>query len=226
MCHNRVFVPSHKTGLVLVCAQCADIAGGTNRETSAIVSRCSRKARLCALIIDGKDELGPWSLYSEQLTPYSEIVTAALALDIPKLSSAIKNNQTSLINDQTLFLCKEIEEEAVRRQIRQLTKTYVTVTVGNVSRMTACKNAEQAQSIIADMIHRKELDASIWAEGNQPEDNVVSFKKKEGAQRDYEAHFTQELNEAKGLMSSLEQLDVELNCTEEYMKELVNNYRR
>lgn len=202
----------------LVLSQASTLGQRSSVAKSEVIGRCSLKSKLCALIIDGKTQLRPHQVYSTRIEPYDAIVSNAWSIQLGQLSSIIQETEEGLRRDGTLLVCRTIEEQTLYRQVRQLTKTHVTMTLAEISKNTSCGDVYQTEKTIKYMIDNRELSGKIDHSNEGLDRSVVTFEKNHDTKEEYKARFTDAIRESEGLIGTLRYLDVELNCSEGYMK--------
>jgi len=136
--------------------------------TSAIMVEAYRKLVLVSLIHKG--ELGSLPKYTNQsvtrvlkqfCTPYEELITAFSTSSIEDLTKAIENNIEAFVKDNNLGLVNQARSALVDHNIKQLTRTYLTITSAGLLEQTGLPNVKDVEARILKMVETQDFSVKI-----------------------------------------------------------------
>jgi len=136
--------------------------------TSAIMVEAYRKLVLVSLIHKG--EVGNLPKCTNQsvtrvlkqfCTPYEELSTAFTTHSIEDLNKAIENNLEAFVKDNNLGLVGQVRTSLVDQNIRQLTRTYSTITSAGLLENTGLAQISDAESRILKMVESRGFACKI-----------------------------------------------------------------
>jgi len=136
--------------------------------TSAIMVEAYRKLVLVSLIHKG--EVGNLPKYTNQsvtrvlkqfCTPYEELGTAFTTRSIEDLNKAIENNLEAFVKDNNLGLVGQVRTSLVDQNIKQLTRTYSTITSAGLLENTGLAQITDAEARILKMVESRGFACKI-----------------------------------------------------------------
>jgi len=144
---------------------------------SQVMLEAYRRLVLVQLMIDGKTPVLPKHashvvsrLVRPACQPYHDLALAFQASPAA-LSAALANHAAALTRDGTLPLARQLLRQRKRHDIRQLTRTFLTLSLQDVAGRAGLGGPEEAQHHLTAMIEEGEIEASI----NQ-RDGMVLFR--------------------------------------------------
>lgn len=135
---------------------------------SHIMLEAYKKYILISLIINGKmvnvpkhtsQVLGRFIRPLSQA--YTELSTAYQTSSYEEVRNCISKHTETLNRDNNMGLAKQVLASLYKRNIHRLTKTFLTLSLVDVSNRAKLEGVEQAESYIVDMIKSDEIFATI-----------------------------------------------------------------
>jgi COP9 signalosome complex subunit 3 len=136
--------------------------------TSAIMVEAYRKLVLVSLIYKG--EIGNLPKHTNQsvtrvlkqfCTPYEELATAFTTHSIEDLVKSIENNLEAFVKDNNLGLVGQVKTALVDQNIKQLTRTYSTITSVGLLENTGLAQIRDAEARILKMVESRGFACKI-----------------------------------------------------------------
>lgn len=151
---------------------------------NSIMLEAYKKALLCSLIESGEPPKLPKHTspmvsraIKSQLAPYKELQDAFASGKPEGLRSAIQKRAVALGTDHNLGLAKQCYSALLRRSVRKLTETYLTLSLTSIATWTGLPDADSAEKAISEMIEHGLITATI-----DQLDGIVTFH--DGAEND------------------------------------------
>ena len=135
---------------------------------NTIMLEAYKKCLLCSLIDTG--EVPKLPKYTSPtitrpikntLQPYTEFSDAFTAGKHAELKTALEKHASVFTTDHNLGLAKQCVSALMRRSIRTLTETYLTLSLEAIAEMTALPTAAAAEKQVRDMIASGQIHATI-----------------------------------------------------------------
>jgi len=136
--------------------------------TSAIMVEAYRKLVLVSLIYKG--EVGNLPKHTNQsvtrilkqfCTPYEELATAFTTRSLEDLNKAIDNNLEAFVKENNLGLVGQVRTALVDQNIKQLTRTYSTITSAGLLENTGLSQINDAEARILKMVEQRGFTCKI-----------------------------------------------------------------
>uniref|UniRef100_A0A6A7GAM0 COP9 signalosome complex subunit 3 n=1 Tax=Hirondellea gigas TaxID=1518452 RepID=A0A6A7GAM0_9CRUS len=169
-----IFIAFRKHELALDCLQMALTA--PSLALSEIQIESYKKYVLLSLYIHGRlVELPSFtcpSIYrhvAKLCEPYTSLAEA-YAKGVLQLEECIQLHKDDFVKDENYGLVQQVLRRLVRRNIKNLTDTYITLSVDAIAEMAKTKDARQAEDYILSMIE----EGGIFAKIDQ-QNGMVSF---------------------------------------------------
>ncbi|KAI8902688.1 hypothetical protein BC833DRAFT_572029 [Globomyces pollinis-pini] len=152
--------------------------------TSAIQIEAAKKLILVTLINSGKAYNLPRQLPSsvqrainQSLQPYQQFADAFDSFNFNKINKLFVTSEPTFVADDNLGLVKQCLEALVGKRIQQLTKTYLTLSIGDIEKIIGTIGISYLQPFtvetkICKMIEQGQIHASISHRDN----GMISFK--------------------------------------------------
>eukprot|EP00054_Salpingoeca_dolichothecata_P004886 m.32329 g.32329 ORF g.32329 m.32329 type:complete len:429 (+) comp14945_c0_seq1:212-1498(+) len=188
---------------------------------SAIMVEAYKKYILVSLLLHGK--VVPFPKYTsfvlrylKQMTvPYHDFATAYTISSVAVLTEVLDKNLDTFQADKTLGLARQCRAKLYRRNIKQLTETFITLSLGDIADRVKLADADAAHRQLVSMI----ADGEIHAEINQ-KTGMVSFL--DDPEQYNTTETVQLLNErtreAQRLHERVANLDIELQSSARYIR--------
>lgn len=135
---------------------------------NAIMQEAYKKCLLCSLIDVGEPPSLPKYTSStitrpikSQLSAYSEFAEAFAAGKPEELRACLQKHQAAFAADNNLGLAKQCLPALMRKQIRSLTETYLTLSLSAIAEMVGLPDAAAAEKEVGAMIMTDEICAKI-----------------------------------------------------------------
>lgn len=189
--------------------------------TSQIMLESYKKYMLVCLLMYGKDVPLPsyasnlTRQFKNQLAPYTDVVAAYRKGEAEGLDSVIVKHLEIFGRDTNVGLVQQCKAKLTRRNIKRLTETFLTLSLGDIATRVKLPDAAAAEVALVGMI----ADGEIFATINQltgtvsfhddPED-FTTFSTTEQLQRETTA--------AAELYAKVMALDTELRKSTKYIK--------
>nr|CAB3232897.1 COP9 signalosome complex subunit 3 [Phallusia mammillata] len=144
---------------------------------SHIMLGAYKKYILVSLLTEGKFVTPP--KYTSQVisrfvkmfcNEYNSLVQAYATSEPEKVNAVIEANQSVFVADKNLGLVKQVLTSLHKRNIRRLTKTFITLSLSDVASRAYLTGPEQAETYLRQMIQDQEICAYI-----DHESEMVSF---------------------------------------------------
>lgn len=158
--------------------------------------------------------------YKNLIGPYSDLVTAFRSNDVHMLDSFIEKHAEVFKRDQNFGLVKQCRGRLVKMNIQCLTKTFLTLSLGDVATRTKLSSPAEAEKYLLQMIE----EGAIFARINQ-KDGMVQFL--DNPEKYNNAGMLQRINREMETCMTLENELVELNreivTNPKYVQKLMNS---
>jgi len=195
---------------------------------NAIMLEAYKKALLCSLVECGEPPKLPKYVSPsiarpiKALAAYSEYAEAFASGEGAKLRECLVKHTAAFQADKNLGLAKQCLPALMRKSIRQLTETYLTLSLGQIAEIAGLEGADAAARQIRDMIAAGDIHASI----DEPK-GMVRFL--ETAER-FDSHATVAQMEAAlqgaiGLAGRLTELHASLATDQHYLARIASQER-
>jgi len=135
---------------------------------SFIMLEAYKKYCLISLIIAGKFISLP--KYTSQVitrfikpftVEYNELVQAYATNDPVKLDAVVTNHNNVFMSDSNIGLIKQVAVSLNKRNIKRLTKTFITLSLSDVTLRARMSSSEEVENQLMQMIESNEIFASI-----------------------------------------------------------------
>ena len=146
---------------------------------NAIMIEAYKKCLLCALIETGEMPRLPKYVspaiarHIKTLAGYAEFAEAFASADVVKLRGVLEKHTTAFRTDQNLGLAKQCVPARMRRSIRLLTETYMTLSLAQIANIAGLDSEASAGHEIQQMILANEIHATI-----DESKNMITFHDK------------------------------------------------
>ena len=135
---------------------------------NTIMLEAYKKCLLCSLIDTGEAPKLPKYTsptitrpIKNQLTAYTEFAEAFTAGKAPALSAALEKHAAAFSQDHNLGLAKQCLHALMRRSVRTLTETYLTLSLPHIAELLSLPDVATAEKRARDMIVAGDIHASI-----------------------------------------------------------------
>jgi len=193
--------------------------------TSAIMVEAYRKLVLVSLIYKG--EVGSLPKYTNQsvtrvlkqfCTPYEELGTAFTTRSIEDLNKAIENNLEAFVKDNNLGLVGQVRTALVDQNIKQLTRTYSTITSVGLLENTGLGNVKDAEARILKMVESRGFACKI----NQQQGYVLFENSGDAYDTDSTVnHLRSHIHEVVLLHKQIASIDRSIEQSDRYVQKLL-----
>lgn len=143
---------------------------------SAIVLEAYKKFVLASLIHRGSAEqlskhfIPSIQRHSKQYAVYDELAVIYASNSLESLHKLIVQHQESLVKDRNFGLAKQLFQALQRRIVHSLTKTFLTLSLADITDRIKAESIQETEAFIVDCIKRGDIQASI-----SQKDGMVSF---------------------------------------------------
>jgi len=135
---------------------------------NAIMMEAYKKALLCALIVRGEPPSLPKYVspmvaraIKNTIAPYTEFAEAFGKSEASALREVLTKHEAAFVADHNLGLAKQCLPASMRRTIRRLTETYLTLSLSQISELIGLEDAAAAERRVREMIISSEIYATI-----------------------------------------------------------------
>ncbi|KAJ3045357.1 COP9 signalosome complex subunit 3 [Rhizophlyctis rosea] len=198
--------------------------------TSAIQIEAHRKYILVSLLLHGKVLSLPkytaqpvTRTLRNQNVPYEDFAKAYESHNHARVNAEITKYQQAFTNHHNFGLIIQCRESLMRRNIQQLTQTYLTLSLADIAKSVGLKSTEEAERHVLQMIEEGQVHATI----NHKEGGMVYF-------RDAPSRFddqatvrllNQQIGEANFIAGRVGELDKRLALTKDYLTKTAGGER-
>lgn len=146
---------------------------------------------------------------------YQDLAFAYSRNDIDELQEIFNEHKGIFEKDRNIGLVKQVIASLVKVKIRNLTKTFMTLSLSDVASKVNLANEKEAEKMVLQMID----DGEIFANINQ-RDGMVIFLDKPEKYNTHQMYHTieQELNKCIKLNENLKQLNMDILLNPKYHK--------
>lgn len=193
---------------------------------SAIVLEAYKKFILASLIHRGTaEQLSKYFIpsiqrHSKQYAVYDELAAACGSNSLEALHKLILQHKETLVKDRNFGLAKQLFQALQRRIVHSLTKTFVTLSLDDITERIKTENIQETESFIVQCIKRGDIQASI-----SQKDGMVSFQ---GSSIDSSSNANQtrteldeRLRQFMKLHHTIEQADYEMTIDPKYIEKMI-----
>jgi len=145
---------------------------------SAIMLSAYKKFILTALIVRGDASTLPkytnpslMRVFKQLSTPYEEFATSFSTRSVDDLHKVANNYASKFVEDSNFGLVKQTIQAMVEQNVQRLTKTYLTLSLNDISQQVNIASPAQVEKLVLKMIQTDK----VFAEVNQ-QDGMVKFK--------------------------------------------------
>jgi len=136
---------------------------------SAIMVESYKKLVLCSLIYKGQVGGLPkftnpsvTRVIKQLCQPYEELSTAYATHSLDDLEKAIENNYEPLVKDSNLGLVQQVKRSLVTHMVKQLTNTYLTITMNDLLEQTGLSSHSEIETELLKMVSVSGFSAKIY----------------------------------------------------------------
>jgi COP9 signalosome complex subunit 3 len=196
---------------------------------SAIMVEAYKKYVLASLLAHGQVDSVPRYTTSALLrhlkqlcAPYDELATAYQTHSTDDLHKCAESNHEAFVKDATMGLVKQVIQSLYRRNIQRLTRTYITLSLDDISKNVKLTNKEEAERFVLECISRGEIFASV-----SQKDGMVSFNE---SPEQYDTNITlrdldEKLHHTMSLTATLQEVDEQVALSQKYIEKTLVSER-
>mmetsp|Transcript_20368 Transcript_20368/g.28215 ORF Transcript_20368/g.28215 Transcript_20368/m.28215 type:complete len:283 (+) Transcript_20368:275-1123(+) len=197
---------------------------------SAITVEAFKKYSVVALIHHGR--VPPFPKYTSSVVqrhlklcaqPYTELETAYITRKMDVLKAAVEKHSAAFVKDKNLGLVKQCLNSLCKRNIQQLTQTYLTLSLEDIASEVGLVSSQDVEMQLLRMIDAKEIHASI----NQ-KDGMVSFSEdpEEYNSAAMLARMDKEVQNMMQIAQKVAQVDNQVSCSHAYVTKMMMKDRQ
>ena len=135
--------------------------------TSAIMVEALKKYHLVSLLVHGKSlPLPKYASHTVRsaanfVKPYEEFVVAYGGRSLTKLDEVLQKHGEAFVKDKNFGLVQQCRTKFTRKNIRQLTETFLTLSLEAIATQVELPDAHAAEILLVKMISDGEICATI-----------------------------------------------------------------
>merc|ERR1712136_462758 len=92
---------------------------------------------------------------------YNELVQAYASNDPVKLNAVVSDHQSVFLSDNNVGLIKQVAVSLNKRNIKRLTKTFITLSLSDVAVRARISDVGEVETQLMEMIEKNEIFATI-----------------------------------------------------------------
>lgn len=197
---------------------------------NAIMLEAYKKALFCSLVDCGEPPRLPKYVsptiaraIKNSLAPYTEFADAFAASNVAQMRALLTKHAAAFQADHNLGLAKQCVPALMRRTIRRLTETYLTLSLVQIAELVGLDSATAAERQVREMIISGDIHATI-----DQQKGVVHFLEKA---ENYDSHEAVKLMEtalggAISLAAKLQDLHSSLAVDQNYLARIATQDRQ
>jgi len=196
---------------------------------SAIMIEAYKKYVLVSLCLKG--EVGNLPRYTNsslvrlfrQICPsYDEFLTSYQTRSVEDLHKTAENHEEHFIKDGNMGLVKQVIQALNRQNIQRLTKTYITLSLQNMTEQVNLPNAEETERRVFRMIQQGEVFALI----NQKDGMVEFLENPEKFNNTKTLHYLdRQIHRSINLTGIVTKIDEEISLDSKYIHKVLQAER-
>jgi len=196
---------------------------------SAIMVEAYKKYVLVALCHKG--ELGHLPRYTnsslvrlfKQLCPgYEEFTNSFSTRSVEDLHKVAENHAEHFIKDGNMGLVKQAIQALYRQNIQRLTKTYITLSLQNITEQVGLPNAGETERRVFRMIQNEEVFATV----NQKDGMVEFFENPEQFNNNKTlVYLDKQIHDSISLTRVVNKIDEEISLDTKYLQKILQAER-
>ncbi|ORY06177.1 hypothetical protein K493DRAFT_404095 [Basidiobolus meristosporus CBS 931.73] len=198
--------------------------------TSAIQVEAYKKQLLVSLLLEG--QLISLPKYTAQCViqnikvlcaPYLDFASAYSSLNMARVRAELGVHESTFIKDKNHGLILQCLDALYRRNILQLTRTYLTLSMEDIARTVGLEGptaTQEAEKYVLQMIESGDIFASIHY---RPEGSMVSFEENPDCHNTSEtlAILHQKLQLASEIGKRVGKMEQDIACSKEYLAKIL-----
>jgi len=159
----------------------------------------------------------------KQLCPgYEEFVNSFSTRSVEDLHKVAENHGEHFIKDGNMGLVKQVIQALYRQNIQRLTKTYITLSLQNITEQVNLPNADETERRVFRMIQNGEVFARI----NQKDGMVEFFENPEKYNNNKTLDYLdRQIHESIGLTRVITKIDEEIALDSKYIQKILQAER-
>eukprot|EP01123_Difflugia_compressa_P000565 TRINITY_DN10659_c0_g1_i1.p1 TRINITY_DN10659_c0_g1~~TRINITY_DN10659_c0_g1_i1.p1 ORF type:complete len:442 (-),score=45.67 TRINITY_DN10659_c0_g1_i1:143-1468(-) len=196
---------------------------------SAIMLEAYKKFVLVSLILKG--EVANLPKYTntslvrlfKQLCPsYEEFSTSFQTRSVDDLHKVAENHAEGFIKDGNMGLVKQAIQALYRQNIQRLTKTYITLSLQNITEQVSLLNEQETERRVFKMIQNGDVFATI----NQ-KDGMVEFLEKPELYNNPSTlnYLDRQIHTGINLTKAISKIDEEISLDPKYLQKILQSER-
>ncbi|KAJ3186363.1 COP9 signalosome complex subunit 3 [Gaertneriomyces sp. JEL0708] len=197
---------------------------------SAIQVEAYRKLILVSLIINGRAPALPKYVNNAVVracksyaSSYTEFAQSFASLNAARLENEFRKHQEEFVSHNNRGLALQCLQALTRKNIQQLTETYITLSLTDIAKAANLADAAEAERRVLSMIQEGQIAATI----SQRDGGMVSFQ---DTSESYDAVATMRKIDADAkcalaVAQKIMEMDRDIGSSKEYLLKVVQNER-
>ncbi|KAK9767822.1 hypothetical protein K7432_002051 [Basidiobolus ranarum] len=197
--------------------------------TSAIQVEAYKKHVLVSLLLEGQlinlpKYTAPCVIQAIKVlcAPYLDLAAAYSSLNVSRVKAELMIHESSFIKDRNYGLVSQCLDALYRRNILQLTRTYLTLSMEDIAKTVGFEGptaTQEAEKYVLQMIESGDIFASIRY---RPEGSMVSFEDNPDCHNTSETlnALNQKLQLASEIGKRVSKIEQDIACSKEYLSKV------